>query len=246
MEEMKQNLSPMKVVPEKYVMKEFWLSAAEEWLSYLKDNIASPMQLGILQAYYRAWADEIDMDAAYNFWKMSEDIITVYSLNMGVERNSPFVPVEIKEAFSKSTCFLGYYNMAGLGVTSNNGNALSWFMKSLNVPNREAYNALYQIYREGIGVQIDCCKAFSYLRTCCELGLGKGVDYFNMALCLQDGWGVDENIDAAFKCMEMAAGMNHPGALEYLISSSLNSTDISGGLDKVVEYINQYSSLISE
>ena len=239
-------LSTIMVSPKEFVMNKESLSVAEKWLSFAKDGFASPMQIETLQVHYSAWANESEYKAAYNFWNVSEGVIRVYCLNLGVGKDSSNLAEDIRLAFSYGTCFLGYCNLAGVGVTQNYGAALRWFLESAEVPNRNAYNALFQICREGLGVQVDYYKAFSYLRTCYELGLSEADDYYNMAVCLLHGWGVDENIDAAFKCMEKAAGMNHLGAIEYLILSSLDGSEIPCALDKVGEYINQYSSLISE
>lgn len=239
-------LKPSPMAAGDKVKDKVWTSVAERWLSFAQDNLASPNQTLKLRTNYTDWVNESDYKAAYMFWKASEEMIRVYYLNAGLNMDSSDVAYEIKEAFCNATCFLGLCNMSGMGVTMNKGMALYWFMESIKVPNRKAYNALFQIFMEGLGVQVDYCKAFSYLRTCYELGLSEADDYYNMAVCLLHGWGVDENIDAAFKCMEKAAGMNHLGAIEYLILSSLDGSEIPCALDKVGEYINQYSSLISE
>lgn len=238
-------LKPSPMAAGDKVRDKVWTSVAERWLSFAQDNLASPNQTLKLRTNYTDWVNESDYKAAYMFWKASEEMIRVYCLNAGLNMDSSDVAYEIKEAFCNATCFLGLCNMSGMGVTMNKGIALYWFMESIKVPNRKAYNALFQIFMEGLGVQVDYCKAFSYLNICYDLGLSKADDYYNMGVCFLHGLGVEEDEEMAFKHIETAAKMDHLGAIEYMISCCLDGSGISKDVDKAQEYINQYSSLIS-
>ena len=226
-----------------------------ELLDYLNTEIGPYYLIDNRLALYifNGWGCEHkDEEAAYDLWAraMCE---CKKDLEDKSKRGDEFYLASLHESLYNSTYAVGYCTLYGLGTETNARKAVSLFLECARIDvntddlpfyveggwkpfQRQAYNAVINIYTQGIGVPRDDSKAFYYRKLICDMGIGTSQDYINLAACYQRGIGVDKDLAEGFKYLKKAADMNNNVATDLVADCLCHGIGVAKNSEEAQKY----------
>ena len=190
-------------------------------------------------------------EAAYDLW-----FRTIRQCKKAINdktKGDEFYYASYNEDLYNSSYALAFCNLYGYGTKIDTKRAISLFLEcakiNVNIDDipfevkegwgyyqRQAYNAVINIYTQGIGVPRDDSKAFYYRKLICDMGIGTSQDYINLAACYQRGIGVDKDLAEGFKYLKKAADMNNNMATDLVADCLCHGIGVAKNSEEAQKY----------
>ena len=147
---------------------------------------------GYAKSLYMGWTGKADLETAHELFRMLRD-----------------------RGHQKSACFfLGLYEEQGLLGKPDYPKAIEYYTEGGLNGDYRSYRQLGRIYAEGKITEEDPEKAYHNFMM--AGAIGDPISVTNMAVYVEEGYGVEQNLDWAVKLYRLAAGAGELNAIEAL------------------------------